>query len=136
MDYQDYLNSDEWKELRKQAYRRSKNRCELCNNTAHSVHHIKYPKHYSQDKLKNLLVVCDSCHNKLHGLPDGIDTLKEKIKQALYDIGIEQMVICKMLDSLYKYSRLSHIKELEEILKEKQDQQKLLYGALKLLEVA
>jgi hypothetical protein len=66
-NYQDYLNSDEWKELRAKAYSRANNRCELCANDAQAVHHIQYPKDFKDDDTANLLVVCNICHDKLHG---------------------------------------------------------------------
>jgi hypothetical protein len=31
MNYKDYLESNQWKELRKQARKRAKDKCELCN---------------------------------------------------------------------------------------------------------
>ena len=65
--YQEYLDSFEWKQLRVKAYERAGHKCELCRNEAGAVHHIKYPKDFSDDELSNLLVVCNVCHDKLHG---------------------------------------------------------------------
>jgi len=69
--YQKYLNSQKWDELRKEAYEMANHRCELCGDFAEAVHHIKYPKSFSEDCLENLLVVCDRCHKLLHGLKEG-----------------------------------------------------------------
>jgi len=66
--YQEYLESPEWDELRKEAYKQTNHRCELCGDFAEAVHHIKYPKSFNEDCLENLLVVCDRCHKLLHGL--------------------------------------------------------------------
>lgn len=66
--YQEYLQSEEWDRLRRLAYKRANNLCELCGEKADAVHHIQYPKSLQGDELKNLLVVCASCHNKLHGI--------------------------------------------------------------------
>jgi hypothetical protein len=57
MDYQDYLNSDKWKELSAQARQRANNACEFCGRNADYVHHVKYPenKDYSMDCLDNLV---------------------------------------------------------------------------------
>ena len=69
--YENYMACIEWKFLRRRAYERAGNMCELCGELAFAVHHIKYPRHYTEDNLKNLIVVCESCHNKLHGLREG-----------------------------------------------------------------
>lgn len=68
--YQEYLESPEWDELRKEAYKMADYRCELCHSVAAAVHHVKYPKRYKEDCLENLVVVCDRCHRRLHGLWD------------------------------------------------------------------
>jgi len=57
--------------LRKEAYKQTNHRCELCGDFAEAVHHIKYPKSFNEDCLENLLVVCDRCHKLLHGLAGG-----------------------------------------------------------------
>lgn len=68
MKYKDYLKSPEWMDLRNAAYKRANNKCEFCGNPAVAVHHVKYPKNYSQDTLENLVAVCKSCHDKSHGI--------------------------------------------------------------------
>jgi hypothetical protein len=67
-DYNEYLLSDEWQELREKAYKRSNNLCELCGAPKKAVHHLEYPKHFTDDKLSNVIVVCGVCHDKLHGI--------------------------------------------------------------------
>lgn len=67
-EYQDYLKSEQWKDLRAQVYQRAQSKCELCGRTAAAIHHIKYPKNYSEDSLGNLVAVCKRCHMKLHGI--------------------------------------------------------------------
>lgn len=68
MNYQQYLESDEWVGLRERAYERAGGKCELCSQDAGAVHHVRYPKDFRQDKLANVIVVCNLCHRKLHGL--------------------------------------------------------------------
>lgn len=71
-DYQRYLASPEWKELRAKARGRSGNKCEFCGGQPDHVHHVKYPKRYKDDHLDNLVVACETCHAKLHGIRDDI----------------------------------------------------------------
>jgi prophage antirepressor-like protein len=68
MNYQDYLRSPEWKLLRGKARDRAKNRCEHCGGDPDHVHHVRYPKNLKDDTLENLIVVCESCHKKHHGI--------------------------------------------------------------------
>lgn len=67
-EYQRYLVSPEWLKLRAQARERSGNKCEFCGGTPDHVHHVKYPKKYKDDHIDNLVVACESCHSKLHGI--------------------------------------------------------------------
>jgi hypothetical protein len=92
-EYADYLNSPEWKELRKRAYARSQHKCELCGGAASAVHHIQYPKHYTEDNLFNLMVVCESCHSKLHGLFGVWSVLTDKDLENLVSHGAT-LVLC------------------------------------------
>lgn len=74
---------DEWKCLRKEVLREQHKECQECLKKgiltkANTVHHVNYVKNrpdlalsktYIDDKGKEqrqLIVVCDECHNKLH----------------------------------------------------------------------
>lgn len=71
-EYQKYLASPAWKQLRAQARRRSGDKCEFCGGPPDHVHHIRYPKRYKEDHVDNLVVACASCHSKLHGVRDDL----------------------------------------------------------------
>lgn len=78
MQYSEYLESLGWGELRKAAYGRAANKCELCKGRAAAVHHVHYPKNgYENDHLDNLVVVCKKCHKLLHGIREGVEDEKE-----------------------------------------------------------
>ena len=66
--YQDYLNSEEWGKLRKQAIEKADNRCEQCGNTSlkMQVHHWRYPEDWTKDKIDNVVALCWECHEKRH----------------------------------------------------------------------
>lgn len=68
--YSDYLNSKKWEDLRRNALERASHKCEFCGGPYKAIHHIRYPKRYKNDHIDNLLVVCDKCHAKLHGIRD------------------------------------------------------------------
>ena len=64
--YINYLDSDVWKNKRREALVRDNNLCQVCKkNTAEEVHHITYERLFNE-KLEDLLSVCKMCHNHLH----------------------------------------------------------------------
>jgi len=91
--YSEYLKSSSWKELRKLAYQRSNNSCDFCGNTAAAVHHVKYPKKYSDDCLDNLIVVCKKCHELTHGL-------RESDKKNIYLAGKVNGIKWKVVEKI------------------------------------
>ena len=70
-DYDEYLGSRRWEDLRRMALERSDYKCDFCDEPYKAVHHISYPKRYRDDHVDNLLVVCGKCHAKLHGIRNG-----------------------------------------------------------------
>jgi hypothetical protein len=68
--WSDYMNSRKWENLRRESLKRADYKCELCSAPYKAVHHIRYPKKYREDHIDNLLVVCEKCHAKLHGIRD------------------------------------------------------------------
>ena len=66
--YQEYLESDKWIELRRLARDRADNQCEFCGGSPDHVHHVRYPKRYAEDHIDNLVVACEKCYRKMHGI--------------------------------------------------------------------
>ena len=66
IDYKAYINSEAWKEKRKQVLIRS-NGCYVCEtkNKIIHVHHKTY-KRLGSENLEDLVALCEDCHNKLH----------------------------------------------------------------------
>jgi 5-methylcytosine-specific restriction endonuclease McrA len=42
--------------------------CEKCGRVAVDIHHKKLKSQGGTDDIENLIAVCRTCHNKLHGL--------------------------------------------------------------------
>lgn len=68
MYYKKYINTPEWKLLRKKALDRDNNCCRLCSSTKKlNVHHRSYPKDgWQNDCVDNLTTLCNQCHAKFH----------------------------------------------------------------------
>lgn len=66
LSYHGYLDSEEWKEKRKEALKKANNRCVLCNSTNNlQVHHRTY-ENVGDEKQNDLTVLCRECHSKFH----------------------------------------------------------------------
>ena len=67
MPYNDYLQSPEWRERRKQALDWARNACQLCNaDKALHVHHRTYDR-LGAELPADLTVLCEKCHKRFHG---------------------------------------------------------------------
>lgn len=64
--YRNYLQSTHWKKTRARALSRANYKCEKCNCTEYlQVHHLNY-NHLWNEKDNDLLVLCRTCHLKIH----------------------------------------------------------------------
>jgi 5-methylcytosine-specific restriction endonuclease McrA len=68
MNYSNYLRSDHWRGLRDAKLLDANDRCERCKRKSNlQVHHKTYER-FGCEKLSDLLVLCESCHEKEHNL--------------------------------------------------------------------
>lgn len=67
-EYDKYLNSEHWRNLRtKIAYQRNFT-CEKCNKkviSKYHIHHLTYDN-IGNEKDEDLMFLCENCHNKIH----------------------------------------------------------------------
>lgn len=69
--YEEHINSDKWKAIRRKVLARCRNVCEGCGErTAVHVHHLTY-KRLGNEMLFDLAAVCKQCHEAIHGRPIG-----------------------------------------------------------------
>ena len=67
--YQSFLSSAFWKTLRARALAVAENRCQACNREGHlNVHHRRYQGKWGQETLSDVIVLCSSCHMKIHDI--------------------------------------------------------------------
>lgn len=68
-EYDEYLQSDEWAELRDRVLERDDWLCQGCLvNEATQVHHLTY-KNVFEEFAWELKSICEDCHRRVHGLP-------------------------------------------------------------------
>jgi hypothetical protein len=66
-EYKDYINSAPWRKLRKAKIVQAGEKCERCGLSKWSVklevHHKNY-KHFKNERMEELEVLCPDCHSK------------------------------------------------------------------------
>ncbi|MBO7714614.1 MAG: HNH endonuclease [Methanobrevibacter sp.] len=91
-NYEKYLQSEEWRQLRKYVIERDDKKCWICGGAENlCVHHLWYPE---EDTPDNLVTLCKRCHSDLHcfyneiheSLSNGeLKEEREKVVKALDD---------------------------------------------------
>jgi hypothetical protein len=65
--YNDYMQSPKWKRQRDNRMAIDNNECKLCFSKVNlHVHHITYDN-FGNEPMKELITVCKSCHETIHG---------------------------------------------------------------------
>lgn len=68
MRYADYLKTEHWIELRGAKLLEANNRCQKCKSRHKlQVHHLTYERK-GRERLSDLQVLCERCHEKEHAL--------------------------------------------------------------------
>lgn len=85
--YQKYLDSPQWKSKRMRVLKRDKFRCQRCKKArATQVHHRTYIRLY-KEKLKDLVAICKTCHEEIHGIkPEKKSLISNFIRNLYSDI--------------------------------------------------
>lgn len=64
-----YLQSTSWSVLRNYRLDKDNHKCAHCDSTQQlNVHHITYNNLGNEDPDKDLITLCQQCHNKLHNI--------------------------------------------------------------------
>lgn len=69
--YKEQLNDERWKAFREFVFFVRGRRCEVCGETKRlQVHHLRYKKNTKawEYTCNDVIVVCDQCHRKIHGI--------------------------------------------------------------------
>jgi 5-methylcytosine-specific restriction endonuclease McrA len=65
--YKDYLNSNEWAQIRIDLFNIRGKKCEDCGNTKRlQIHHLTY-KNIFNEEPEDLKILCKNCHQKEYG---------------------------------------------------------------------
>lgn len=70
-NYALFLESDFWKEIRVECFRRDGWMCRFCGTGSSGklqAHHVHYPEDWYKTTLDHLITLCRKCHEKEHGI--------------------------------------------------------------------
>ena len=94
MKYKDYLKTEHWKAISKQAKENADNRCQLCNSGGElHTHHRTYDR-VGKEKISDLICLCANCHKKFHDEaqevnyiepPSNVEKLINEVKDTLME---------------------------------------------------
>ena len=101
--YEEFLNTEEWKQVAEMVKDRDGNKCVICGSTENlNAHHIGYDGDYLNEN--DIVTLCNRCHECLH---DGIETMREAVS-----IGVYQMLSDKLSDIVLDFYKRSFTKSV------------------------
>lgn len=67
--YRLYLMSNYWRKLSRRVRKKYCNRCSICGSCNNiNVHHKSYERLAQVDEIIDLILLCNDCHKKIHGI--------------------------------------------------------------------
>lgn len=69
-DYNDYMQSEQWKNLRRIRIQIDGGKCAMCGKKTDDieVHHMRYDSLRHENPWRDLVSLCRSCHESVHAL--------------------------------------------------------------------
>lgn len=80
-------------------------KCACCGKPITQYHHIIHRAEGGIDNVKNIIGLCDDCHNEIHGSADAetrLKDLKEGVRQRYY-VGLLNSVIPALIETVSDY---------------------------------
>lgn len=80
-------------------------KCACCGKPITQYHHIIHRAEGGIDNVKNIIGLCDDCHNEIHGSADAetrLKELKEGVRQRYY-VGLLNSVIPALIETVSDY---------------------------------
>ena len=100
-NYNEFLKTDEWKQIAQMVKERDCHKCVICGSTENlNAHHIGYDGDRMDEN--DIVTLCNRCHECLH---DGIKTMREAVSSGVY-----QMLSDKLSDIVLDFYKRSFTK--------------------------
>ena len=102
-NYNEFLKTDEWKQIAQMVKERDGHKCVICGSTENlNAHHIGYDGDRMDEN--DIVTLCNRCHECLH---DGIKTMSEAVSSGVY-----QMLSDKLSDIVLDFYKRSFTKSV------------------------
>lgn len=99
--YDEFLNTEEWKQVAEMVKDRDGHKCVICGSTENlNAHHIGYDGDCLDEN--DIVTLCNRCHECLH---DGIETMRDAVSSGVY-----QMLSDKLSDIVLDFYKRSFTK--------------------------
>lgn len=85
MDSREYWNTTEWRLISQARARFDGGRCVICHEMKEQTHHID-PRTYGHETIRDIISICDSCHQKFHELWKPADYWKSDDSETHWDV--------------------------------------------------
>ena len=86
-NYNEFLKTDEWKQIAQMVKERDGHKCVICGSTENlNAHHIGYDGDRMDEN--DIVTLCNRCHECLH---DGIETMREAVSGGVYKMLSEKL---------------------------------------------
>ena len=86
-EYNEYINSDEWKAKREEIFNLKGRRCTICGTSFGLIdcHHLNYDyfKHEEDNNYNDVIPLCRDCHTELHNFMKENDDVIKQLKSDL-----------------------------------------------------
>jgi len=127
-NYQDYLKSDKWKNVKKDydknVFKRNPKTCACCGwHVSGEYHHFKYAKNWNADTWQNIIYLCSHCHKRMHNVfrKKQFDNIQQFLHAlgALNRICLDkyQIALCLLAEEIGEYGDVDQMVNLRFQLK-------------------
>lgn len=139
-NYQDYLQSPEWKKFRKKTIERVKKEtncteayCELCGGDDKlQIHHWKYPQDWNDDNQDFHILLCEKCHSDAHIYIDNNDVFNSRDKFLIKLLKAKYFSVDEERIEFFNLFHTSVINRKLKLIREWNSNSKSFNGLLKL----
>jgi hypothetical protein len=131
MNYEDYLQTEHWQTVRYDALERAEHHCMVCCDRYSNleVHHNNYNR-VGCEMPSDVIVLCDSCHEKFHDVMENAPTMIDDFSQINATEHLQSMILLCIVTNpdylgwarvKYRYFSCPEYRDLYERLNEQMD---------------
>lgn len=91
--YDEYLKTEHWRILRNMVLERDGFKCRQCKGMENlQAHHVFYRPRWEDSMVKDLVTLCNDCHEKVHGIKTAPASAAKKVKLKPGELNIYKFI--------------------------------------------